>query len=136
MPADGFYEWRRTPTGKQPYLIRLVDGRPFAFAGLWDRWVPHRGEPIESFTILTTRPNELVTRLHDRMPVILPRRLHEPWLDPGEVRAERLEKALRPFPASEMTLFPVSTAVNKPSNDLPECVEPLPDWETDPDLGV
>jgi len=63
VPADGFFEWRRTAAGKQPYLIRLAGGGPFTFAGLWDRWVPHDGEPIESFTILTTRPDGSVPGL-------------------------------------------------------------------------
>ncbi len=136
VPADGFYEWRRTPAGKQPYLIRLVTGEPFAFAGLWDRWVPHEGEPIESFTILTTRPNELMAKVHDRMPVILPPRHHGPWLDPRERRPERLEPLLQPFPTAEMTAFPVATIVNRPVNDVAECILPLEGWETDPALGV
>ncbi len=136
VPADGFYEWRRTAAGKQPYLIRLAEGGAFAFAGLWDRWAPHHGETIESFTILTTRPNELTAAVHNRMPVILPRRHHDLWLDPTEARTERLEGVLQPFPAAEMTLFPVSTVVNKPANDVPECAVPLPAWETDPDLRV
>ena len=130
VPADGFYEWRRTPAGKQPYLIRLCGGGPFAFAGLWERWVPHDGEPIESFTILTTRPNELIATLHDRMPVILPARHHGLWLDPAESAPERLTSVLRPFPAEEMEAFPVSTLVNAPANDVPECVAPLPDCQT------
>ncbi len=136
VPADGFFEWRRTPAGKQPYLIRLSDGRPFAFAGLWERWVPHDGEPIESFTILTTRPNELAATVHDRMPVILPPRHHELWLDPLERRPERLTPVLRPFPAAEMQLFPVSEVVNKPANDTPECVAPLAGREEGPALGI
>ena len=136
VPADGFFEWRRTPAGKQPYLIGLAGGAPFAFAGLWDRWVPHDGEPIESFTILTTRPNELAAALHDRMPVILPRRHHGLWLDPGERRPERLTPLLEPYPADEMAAFPVSVTVNKPANDSPECVAPLPDWENEPSLRI
>ncbi len=136
VPADGFYEWRRMPAGKQPYLIRLASGEPFTFAGLWDRWVPHDGEPIESFTILTTRPNRLAAAVHDRMPVIVGPRHHQLWLDPQEHRPERLEPLLRPFPASEMTAFPVSTVVNKPANDVPECLVPLTGWETDPALRV
>jgi putative SOS response-associated peptidase YedK len=136
VPADGFYEWRRTAAGKQPYLIRLASGRPFAFAGLWDRWVPHEGEPIESFSILTTAPNELAAAIHDRMPVILPRRDFEHWLDPREHRPERLTPLLQPFPASEMTAFPVSTMVNRAANDEPGCIEPLSGWENDSALGL
>ena len=136
VPANGFYEWRRTPGGKQPYLIGMKGGAPFAFAGLWDRWVPHEGAPLESFTILTTRPNELTAKLHDRMPVILPPPRHELWLDPGETDPDRLTPLLEPYPAGAMTAFAVSPLVNKPANDLPECVQPLPGWETEPSLDV
>ena len=136
VPADGFFEWRRTAAGKQPYLIRLDGGGPFTFAGLWDRWVPHDGEPIESFTILTTRPNELTSAVHDRMPVILPPSHHELWLDPKEGRSKRLAPVLRPFPADRMEAFPVSTVVNKPANDTAECIAPLPGWQTDPSLRI
>jgi putative SOS response-associated peptidase YedK len=136
VPADGFFEWRRTTAGKQPYLLRLAGGGPFAFAGLWDRWVPHTGAPIESFTILTTRPNELVGVIHDRMPVILPPRHHALWLDPGEARPERLAPLLRPFPATEMTAFPVPPVVNRPGNDVPQCIEPLDGWEKEPELRL
>ncbi len=136
VPADGFFEWRRTPAGKQPYLFRLTGGEPFAFAGLWDRWVPHDGPPIESFTILTTRPNELVEALHDRMPVILPPAQHGLWLDPRQSDRARLTDVLQPFPAGEMTAFPVSTAVNRPAHDEPACVAPLEDWQKDPALGI
>ena len=136
VPADGFFEWRRTPAGKQPYLIRLAGGGPFAFAGLWDRWIPHHGSPIESFTILTTRPNELTAAVHDRMPVILAPPDHGLWLDPEERRPERLMPLLQPFPADEMTAFPVSSVVNAPANDAPECVAPLANWEKDPALRI
>ncbi len=136
VAADGFFEWRRTAAGKQPYLLRLAGGGPFAFAGLWDRWVPHAGAAIESFTILTTRPNELVGAIHDRMPVILPPRDHELWLDPGEARPQRLAPLLRPFSAAEMTVFPVPSLVNRPANDTPECIEPLDGWEKEPGLRV
>lgn len=136
VPADGFFEWRRTPAGKQPYLIGLAGGGPFAFAGLWDRWVPLEGAPIESFTILTTRPNELAAAVHDRMPVILPPRHHELWLDPAVTSPDRLRPLLTPFPAAEMAAHPVSAMVNKPANDLPECVQPLAGWETEPSLRI
>ena len=132
VPADGFFEWRRTPAGKQPYLFRLTDGGPFAFAGLWDRWVPHDGPPIESFTVLTTRANALVEAIHDRMPVILPPQHHHLWLDPRKSERTRLSALLQPLPADAMTVFPVSTAVNRSAHDEPECVAPLADWQNDP----
>ena len=71
VAADGFYEWQKRSGGKQPFLLRLEGGAPFGFAGLWDRWHGPRGRVLESFTILTTEPNELVAPIHDRMPVVL-----------------------------------------------------------------
>jgi putative SOS response-associated peptidase YedK len=120
--AGGFYEWQKRNGSKQPYLIHLKDDRPFAFAGLWDRW--HKGkEPIESCTILTTDANELVASLHDRMPVIIPRSAYDLWLDPEVKDPEMLRPLLVPFPASEMDAYPVSKVVNSPNNELAECVE-------------
>lgn len=125
VPADGFYEWMKTGAGKQPHLIRFVDQRPFALAGLWETWRPADGDPVESCTIITTTPNELVAPIHDRMPVILPSSAHDEWLTREPVNEPRLEQILIPFPADEMEAFPVSTRVNKPANDDPECIEPL-----------
>ncbi|MEE8560909.1 MAG: SOS response-associated peptidase, partial [Gemmatimonadota bacterium] len=79
--ADGFYEWRREGGRKQPYYLRRPDGAPFALAGLWEHW-ERAGQSIESCAILTTDSNELVARLHDRMPVIIPPLGFDLWLDP------------------------------------------------------
>jgi putative SOS response-associated peptidase YedK len=125
VPADGFYEWQRTSHGKQPYYVRLADGGVLAFAGLWDRWVSPDGEPLESFTILTTKPNDVVAPIHDRMPVILPPDGYDRWLDPAAVRRRDLEELLQPYPADAMTAYPVSRYVNSPRNEGPQCVEPL-----------
>jgi putative SOS response-associated peptidase YedK len=120
--ADGFYEWQKRNGSKQPYLIHLKDDRPFAFAGLWDRW--HKGEePIESCTILTTDANELVAPLHDRMPVIIPRSAYDLWLDPKVRDPEMLKPLLVPYSSSEMDAYPVSEVVNSPKNEVAECVE-------------
>jgi putative SOS response-associated peptidase YedK len=127
LPADGFFEWRKAGRRKQPYLVRMRDGAPFAFAGLWDRWRGAGGEVVESCTILTTEPNALVAGIHDRMPVILPRGAFDPWLDPSAGDAEGLLPLLRPYPAEEMTLFPVSARVNDPANDDASLVEPRPE---------
>ncbi len=121
--ADGFYEWKKTGGGKQPFHIKMEDGRPFAFAGLWESW-GRDGETIRSCTILTTGANDLVREVHDRMPVILPRDAYAPWLDPGTRDPEPLLSLLVPFPPEAMTAYPVSRAVNSPSNDGPYCVEP------------
>ena len=123
--TDGFYEWRKEGPGKQPYYIRMRDRRPFAFAGLREHWEGSDGSVIDSCTILTTEPNELLSPIHDRMPVILERRHYDQWLDPEGNDAESLMQLLRAYEPDEMTAFPVSTLVNKPSTDVPECIAPL-----------
>lgn len=123
--ADGFYEWQATGGPKQPFYFRFEGGGPFALAGLWDRWEKGEGEPIESFTILTTEPNEVVAPVHQRMPVILDHAGMATWLDPGIEEADRLTPLLGPFPAKGMEGYPVSTYVNSPGNDTPRCIEPL-----------
>jgi len=123
VPADGFYEWQKTPHGKQPYYLRRNDGRVLAFAGLWDRWRdPERG-PVDTFTILTTEPNDLVRPVHARMPVILPEQAYDRWLNP-RAGARDLRALLVPYRADEMDAYPVSTYVNSPRNEGPECVQP------------
>jgi len=123
--ADGFYEWQVQGTRKQPMWIGLRNKRPFAFAGLWEHWKPLAGEPIESCTIITTEPNDLMATIHNRMPVILAPSSYEPWLDPAFQQVEALNALLRPFPADHMTAFPVSTLVNNPCHDAPQCLEPV-----------
>jgi putative SOS response-associated peptidase YedK len=123
--ADGFYEWQKLDRRKQPHYIRLRDGSPFAFAGLWERWDHTGSEPIESCTIITTEPNSLVAPLHNRMPVVLPRDDYAVWLDPEVQKADVLEPLLRPYAAKPMMAYPVSLRVNNPSHDSAECTEPL-----------
>lgn len=125
--ADGFYEWQKENGGKQPFYIRLRDGQPFAFAGLWESWKGEGETVIESCTLLTTQPNDLIHPLHNRMPVILHPRDYALWLDPEMQAAERLKPLLRPYPFEEMVAYPVSRFVNKPQNDDPRCIEPLPE---------
>ena len=123
--ADGLYEWQRQERRKQPFYIRLRDGRPFAFAGLWEHWEGSEGMAIQSCTILTTTSNEVVGRIHDRMPVILSPTDYDRWLDPSIQEPAVLQPLLRPYPADELMAYPVSTRVNNPANDSPECVELL-----------
>ncbi len=123
--ADGFYEWRKLERRKQPYYIHLSDKQPFAFAGLWERWEAPKGDAVDSCTIITTQPNELLMPLHDRMPVILPREAHDAWLDPDNCEVAALESLLRPYPAASMAAHPVDTKVNNPSFDSPECIRAL-----------
>jgi putative SOS response-associated peptidase YedK len=122
IPADGFYEWQRTNGAKQPYYIHMEDGRPFAFAGLWESWSKGEGE-IRTCTILTTGANALVGEVHDRMPVILAHDAYDVWLDPASERDE-LTGLLAPYPEDEMEAYPVSRFVNSPSNNDPRCIEP------------
>ena len=124
IPADGFYEWQKTPGGKQPFYIRMQDERPFGFAGLWERW--DRGdEPIESCTILTTEASDRLRPLHDRMPVIVSPEDYARWLDPKLEQAEDLMPLLRPYTDDALVALPVSRVVNSPRNDRPECIQPI-----------
>ena len=123
IPADGFYEWKRMNGGKQPYYIHMNEGRPFAFAGLWESWKDDGGPEIRSCTILTTKPNLLAGEIHDRMPVILPTGSYDVWLD-READRDELYGLLAPYPEDEMEAYPVSRFVNSPSNNDPRCIEP------------
>ena len=125
IPADGFYEWKRVGTAKQPFHFGLQDDSLFAFAGLWDRWKDASGQAVESCSILTTTPNALLADVHDRMPVILSPEHYDLWLDPGFRRAETLKEMLNPFDATLMKRHPVSTRVNFVKNDDPECAAAL-----------
>jgi putative SOS response-associated peptidase YedK len=121
IAADGFYEWKRENGGKQPYYFHMQEGRPFAFAGLWESW---KGDgEIRSCTILTTGANALVGEIHERMPVIVAPDAYDVWLDPASERDE-LTGLLAPYPEEEMEAYPVSRFVNRPSNNDPRCVEP------------
>ena len=122
--ADGFYEWRKQGKTKQPYFIRMKDERPFAFAGLWERW-KKPNLTIESCTIITTSANKLMSDLHDRMPVILSQNDIAIWLDQKIDQPEPLLPLLDPYPDDEMAAYPVSTLVNSPKNESGECVAPL-----------
>ena len=121
--ADGFYEWQPAGARKQPFWIRLESGTPFAFAGLWDRWVGE-DQTLESCTLLTREANEGLRSLHDRMPVILDPQNHEAWIDPDTPHWE-LESLLGPYPSESMTFHPVSTHVNHVGHDDPACIAPL-----------
>ncbi len=125
VPASGFYEWKRTNGRKQPYYIRRPDGKPFAFAGLWETWEGPGQAAVESCTILTTSANELLLPIHDRMPVIVSPADYDLWLCPQVRDPEELARLFRPCPPEEVTAFPVGTAVNNPKTDSPQLIEPL-----------
>lgn len=122
IPATGFYEWKQVGRAKQPFHIRLPDNRPFAFAGLWERWAPKGGEPVESCTILTTEANELLGTLHDRMPVILPQHAWHAWLDLELQDPQALEQLLVPFQDAPLRMDAVSSKVNNVRNESPDCI--------------
>ncbi len=125
VPADGFYEWQKLDGYKQPHYIGMKDHVPFAIAGLWEHWEGGDGSVIESCTLLTTTPNDLVSSLHNRMPVIIHPEDYDDWLLPAPDTG-LLMHLLRPYPAEEMVAYPVGTVVNSPANDSPACIEPLP----------
>ena len=118
--ADGFYEWRSEGKEKTPMYITLQDDQPFAFAGLWDVWKNPEGEPIQSCTIITTPPNELMATIHNRMPAILRPGAYEDWLNPQLRDTEVLTHWLTPYPTELMKARPVSKLVNNPRNDMAE----------------
>jgi len=119
--SDGFYEWPKTPRGKQPIYIRMQGGTPFAFGGLWERWRQGDAE-VESFCLLTLEPNELLSQVHNRMPLILNERDFPCWLD-SESSGDSVDALLQPFPAPEMEFYPVSDRVNSARHEHPSCIE-------------
>jgi putative SOS response-associated peptidase YedK len=126
IPADGFYEWEPREQGKLPHYIYSSDGRPLALAGLWASWKdPESGERLRTCTIVTGRPNDLVAKLHDRMPVILPEEAWSEWLDPEVSDVDRLTGLLAMVPSGGLVEHPVSTLVNKVDNNVAECVAPI-----------
>jgi putative SOS response-associated peptidase YedK len=123
VPVDSFFEWRavKGTAAKQPYAVSMKRGEPFALAGIWENWKrPGREEWVRTFAVITTRANDLLRPIHDRMPVIIPPIEYDRWLSSFDPDPRDL---LRPFPSDPMTIWPVSTRVNKPENDYPEVLE-------------
>jgi putative SOS response-associated peptidase YedK len=137
IPADGFYEWKNVPgqKDKQPMYVTRTDGEPLAFAGLWELWRPKGAaegddsQLLRSCTIITGDPNDTMAQIHDRMPVILPQRAWDAWLDPANGDLGTLGELLVPAPSELITYHPVSTAVNNVRTDGPELIEPAPEAE-------
>ena len=126
VPADAFYEWQRIAGTRQPFLIRRVDGRPLALAGLWSGWHhPETEQVIRSFTIVTTEANRTLAGIHDRMPVVLAPRDWSRWLDTADPDVEELNGLLVPAPEGELELYPVRPLVNNVRNNGPELIEPI-----------
>jgi len=122
IPADGFYEWTKTGTSKQPFCFEVHEGELFAFAGLWDGWKDATGNWSRTCSILTTTPNAVTSTVHDRMPVILDPARYDLWLDPGMQNVAAISELLKPLDARLMRCYPVTTRVNHVANDDEECL--------------
>lgn len=122
VPADGFYEWRRTD--KQPFRIARKDGGLLSLAALYDIWTSPDGTKLATVTLITTEPNEVMAALHDRMPAILPEHRIGDWLDRNATDPEALLPMLEPYPAEAMHAYPVNPLVGNVKNDVPACLEP------------
>jgi len=126
VPADAFYEWQRlNAKTKRPFAFALASGEPYAFAGLWESWRPREqadAQPLETFTILTTDPNQLMEPVHNRMPVILEPKDYDRWLAPGDPARPPVD-LLRPYPAERMKAWPVSDRVGNVRNNAPDLLD-------------
>jgi putative SOS response-associated peptidase YedK len=122
IPADGFYEWKKTRDDKQPYRITMKDNSLFAFAGLYDVW-KRSGKELLTFTIITTEPNELMKNIHIRMPAMLERKDEKAWLEENDPQA--LMKMLKPIASNLIKAYQISTLVNSPRNNSLEILKPI-----------
>jgi putative SOS response-associated peptidase YedK len=125
IPADGFYEWKKTAGAKQPYCFEVNGGPLFAFAGMWDRWKDPSGQWIKTCTILTTVSNAVTAPVHGRMPVILDPNSYDRWLDPGMNHFAEVSELLTPYDARLMRGYPVSARINQAANDDEDCARPV-----------
>ena len=125
IPADAFYEWKRTGSSKHPYRFEVREGELFAFAGIWDGWKDTNGNWVKTCSILTTTPNAVTATVHDRMPVILDPGSHNLWLDPGMQSVANISELLKPYDAGLMRCYPVSTRINHVGNDDEQCSRPV-----------
>ena len=125
LPVDNFFEWKaiKGANAKQPYAIGMKSGEPFALAAIWENWQkPGTDDRVRTFCVITTGANDLMSTIHDRMPVIVPRESYDHWLSTLDPDPRNL---LVPFPASLMTMWPISTRVNKPVNDDASVLDPV-----------
>ena len=123
--ADSFYEWKKTPDGKIPMRIKLTSGELFGMAGLWDVWKAPDGRKVPTCTIITTEGNELMSGIHERMPVIVRKEEEQNWLNPSISDWGILGRSLKPYESGMMEAFEVSPLVNSPKHDLPELILPV-----------
>jgi putative SOS response-associated peptidase YedK len=125
VPADGFYEWKKDGKHREPFAVTMRDGGLFAFAGLWERWRGEGGEIVRSFTIVTTAANDLLSPIHERMPVIVDPADYDRWLGAAPADEAELHALMKPFPAERMRVYPVDPAVGNVRNDDPHLIEPM-----------
>lgn len=123
LPADGFYEWKKSDGKKQPMRITLKSRALFSFAGLYDTWLSPTGDKISTCTIVTVKPNQLLSSIHNRMPAILQREDEQMWIDRSMTHAEAAAELLRSYDADDMIAYPVSPMVGNVNNDVPECIQ-------------
>ncbi|MCK2017755.1 SOS response-associated peptidase [Peribacillus frigoritolerans] len=123
--ADSFYEWKKTPERKIPMRIKLKNHAPFGMAGLWESWKSPEGISIYSCSVITTVPNELMTSIHDRMPVILKSEDEKDWLNPSINDTAYLQQYLKSFDSEQMEAFEVSTDVNSTKNNSPNLIQQI-----------
>ncbi len=123
VPADGFYEWAKEGDRKVPYWIHSPDREPMGLAAIWERWFPGGTDPVYSMAIITVEANEGIRHLHHRMPAIVPAAERGAWLDTETPVGDALS-LLKPYEGA-LEAYPVSTLVNSPANDVPECIEPV-----------
>ena len=130
LPADGYYEWRQGPGGKQPMFIHAADGAQLAFAGLYERWIDAEGRALWSASILTRPALGPLAEIHDRMPLTVSGELIEPWLDEGVREADRVRSLLDLERAPAWLAHPVGTAVGNVRNNGPELIEEITEPDT------
>ena len=123
IPATGFFEWDKSTKTKVPYLFLRKDRKIFSFAGLFDRWIDQNGREVITYTILTTKANEVVGKIHDRMPVVLRREDEDVWADNHEFDSTKLGNLFKPFPSELMSSYQVGQEVNSPINNNPKLLE-------------
>lgn len=125
VPSTGFFEWKRTTSGKIPYYFHVKDGKYFSFAGIYSVYKsPKNGEEIKTYSIITTSPNSLMEPVHNRMPVILKKDDEQNWINPDLVEIDHLKEFLKPYPANHMEKYPISAYVNSPAHNDPSVLKP------------
>ena len=125
VPASGFFEWKNEGSKKIPFYLHLPKSPLFAFAGLYDRWTDPEGNLLFTYTIITTEPNDLIAKIHNRMPSILLPENEDRWLSKTPLSAGDLKEILTPFPAEDMSMYPVSPLVNTPDADDERIIHPM-----------